>query len=335
MPRSYRGAHLARRIRRRLEQNGYPAQVRIMERPTWHPHTTEHLIETIVEDNGPHVLHHPVKIPTPSDTVDAIIERTMDIRGVPMFAIQERLDQCGHSLDKEEGFLALDRWSCDPLIVIPTKMVDVLRRRWECVMSFPYLAGNPLPGDHALYDTMHRHIEADRKRRLKDGMVKPLRIGGLFAELLRQREDGSEILMRVVPFLENALDDAVKGDAESVITVEKVTSGIPDLGMRWSIKGNQVHLKEYDRPQWSIDGDTLLLKQDLPQTLVDGLHGRNLGEVVEGLPLDPHLRINRTKLRRSPWSGVALGLFTRSVSPRELAEELKRKTQTEKARHHG
>ena len=327
MPRSYRGAHLARRIRRRLEQNGYPAEVRIIEKPAWHPHTTPFLIETRIEDNGTYILHHPVKIPTPSDTVDALIARTMEIRGVPEEAIRKRLDQCGHSLSKDEGYLALDRWSCDPMIIVPTIMLDVLRRRWDTVMSFPHPIGNSLPGDYSLPDSMHQHIEADRKRRMKDGTPKPLRIGGLFSEILRQREDGASILMRVIPFLERALDEADKGNDGSVITVEKVVSGIPDLGMRWSIKGNRVHLKDYDRPQWSITGDTLLLKQDMPQAIVESLPGRRLGDLVEGLPLDPNLTITRAVRRRSPWSGVSLGLFARATSPKELAAQLKRKTQ--------
>lgn len=327
MPRSYRGAHLVRRIRRRLEQNGYPAQVRIIEKPAWHPHTTPFLIETRIEDNGTYVLHHPAVIPTQTDKVDAIITRTMETRGVPEDAIQKRLDQCGHSLSKDEGYLALDRWSCDPIIIVPTIMLDVLRRRWDTFMSFPHPIGNSLPGDLALPESMHQHIEADRKRRLRDGSPKPLRIGGLFSEILRHREDGADILMRVVPFLERALDETVDTGDGSVITVEKVMSGIPNLGMRWSIKGNRVHLKDYDRPQWSITGDTLLLKQDMPQAIVESLRGRRLGDLVEGLPLDPNLTITRAVRRRSPWSGVSLGLMAQATSPKELAAQLKRKVQ--------
>lgn len=327
MPRSYRGAHLVRRIRRRLEQNGYPAEVRIIEKPVWHPHTTPFLIETRIEDDDTYVLHHPVKIPTPTDKVDAIIARTMEIRGVPQDAIRERLDQCGHSLSKDEGYLALDRWSCDPMIIVPTIMLDVLRRRWDTFMSFPHPTGNSLPGDYALPDSMHQQIEADRKRRLRNGSPKPLRIGGLFSEILRHHEDGADILMRVIPFLERALDEAVDTADGSVITIEKVTSGIPNLGMRWSIKGNRVHLKDYDRPQWSITGDTLLLKQDMPQAIVESLRGKHLGELVEGLPLDPNLTITRAVRRRHPWSGVSLGLLAQATSPKELAAQLKRKVQ--------
>ena len=321
---SYRGGHLVRRIRRRLEQAGYPAEVSILTKPEWHPTTTDNLIETRIEIDGEtHVLHHPAKMPTPQDKVEAIIARTMEIGGVPMSEVQKRLDQCGHSLRAEEGFLAIDRWSCDPMIVIPTSMVDVMRRRWETVMSFPHPCGQPLPGDYSLPDSMHTHIECDRKRRLPNGMIKRIRIGGLFAAFLREREDAESILMRVVPLLEDALDATDKGDAGSVITVERVTSGIPDLGMKWTIKGNHVHLKEYDRPQWSIDADTLLLKQALPQTVVDGLPGKLLGDVVEGLPFASHRMILQAKLRRSPWSGVALKISARAVSVDELMAEIK------------
>jgi len=321
---SYRGGRLVRRIRRPLEQAGYPAEVSIVPRPEWHPTTTEHLIETRIEMNGEtHVLHHPTKIPTAMDKVEAIVARTMHIGGVPMSTVQERLDQCGHSLCADGGFLALDRWSCDPIIIIPTTMVDVMRRQWETVMSFPYPMGNALPGDYSLPDRMHRHIECDRKRRLANGTVKQVRIGGLFAAFLRERNDAEEILMRVIPSLEDALDRADMGDDGSVITVERVTSGIPVLGMKWSIKGNHIHLKDYDRPQWSIDGDTLLLKQELPQTVVDGLPGRLLGEVVDGLPFNPHRMILQAKLRRPPWSGVALKISGRAVAAEELMAEIR------------
>lgn len=324
---SYRGGHLTRRIRRRLDQAGYPAEVSIIPRPDWYRMTTEQLIETRIEVDGEiHVLHHSTKMPTRHDQVERIIARTMEIEGVPMSAVQKRLDECGHSLRAEEGFLALDRWGGDPMIIIPTKMVDVMRRRWETTMFFPHPCGTPVPGDYTLPESMRLHIESDRKRRLPDGTIKQVLIGGLFAAFLREREDGEDILMRVVPFLEKALDDADKGNNGSVITVERVTSGIPDLGMQWTIKGNHIHLKDYDRPQWSINGDTLLLKQAFPQTVVDGLVGKLLGDVVEGLPLDPHRMILQAKLRKSPWSGVALKLSARAVSATELMAEIQRKT---------
>jgi hypothetical protein len=321
---SYRGGHLVRRIRRALERAGHPAEVSLVARPEWCHQTTPFLIETrLTHDGEIHVLHHAAKIPTRADAVDRIIERTLAMKGVPLSMIEERIARCGPTHDRSAGWLVLERSGSDPLLLVPTTMYDVLRRRWDMIMSFPHSCGRMVPGDTMLEPIVRTHIDADARRRDAKGDPTSVMIGGLLAEVLRRHEDGADILMRVIPSLEEALDEADKGNTSSAVTVDRVTSGAPISGMKWTLKDRLVHLKHYDRPQWSISGDTLVIKQAFPQTVVDGLIGKRLGDVIEGLPLDAELIIRRARLRRSPWSGIGLGLSAKAVHPDDLARELK------------
>jgi len=324
---SYRGGHLVRRIRRALERAGHPAEVSLVSKPEWYHQTTSFLLETRLTHEGQvHVLHHSTRIPTRTDAVDRIIERTLAMKGVPLSTIEERIARCGPTHDRSAGWLVLERSGSDPLVLVPTTMYDVLRRRWDMIMSFPHSCGSMVPGDTMLEPIVQTHIDADARRRDAKGNPTSVMIGGLFAEVLRRHEDGADILMRVIPSLEEALDEADKGNTGSAVTVDRVISGAPVLGMKWTLKDRLVHLKDYDRPQWSITGDTLVIKQAFPQTVVDGLIAKHLGDVIEGLPLDPGLVIRRARLRRSPWSGVGLGLSAKAVHPDDLARELKVRT---------
>lgn len=326
MPRKFRGAKITRRIRRKLDQQGYEADVTLIDRPEWHFGSSPNLVETRLKQNGEiHILHHSISIPATDDNVDYIVAMTQQILGVKLTTIEALKQQCGHALRKDEGFIVSERSGFDPIVHLPVSLLDILRNEHQQEVSFPSRIGKMLYNDIQAENTAQDNLTHDKKRRTSSGNPKPIRIGNLFAHFLRGREDGWDILVRVLPFLQSALSDIKTFDGGTIITVDKVATGIPVQGIRWSIKGSDVHLKDYTREQWSIDGDTLLIRSDFPQSIVDSLAGRRLGDVVEGLPLDPKLTITAAKLRKSPWKGVSLKLSGRPILPEELEKELKQK----------
>lgn len=321
--RKYKGAHLLRRIRRQLEQAGHKAEVSFISVPDWTHYPKGMLIETrITKNKAVRVLHHSVQIPATDLTIAKILNHTIMNTGQTVAQVEEILDIFGACLRREDGYLMMERLGCDPALVVPVTMIDLIGREHKMALYLPSKGKSPMPGDDRAQVMNRAHIECDQKRRDPKGRPRPVLIGNLFAHYLRHRTDGAEVLEQVLPSLAKAVDEADYGDGGSVITVLKAITGLPDQSLRWSIKERAIHIADHAHDRWEIDRDTLLIKIDLPQSVVAGLPGMKLGEVVSGLPFDPNLRISQAKLRRAPWSGVALKLKGRPICPQKLAQEL-------------
>lgn len=323
--RTYKGAHLIRRIRRQIEQAGRRAEVSLIPVPDWLEGSFDKasLIEIkTFTGSSVQVLHHSVRMPVDEINIDRIVKRSLHNDGQTVAQISDILDILGPPLRKEEGYLMMERFSCNPALVVPVRMVDLIGREHDMSLYLPSSGKHPMPGDDRAQIMNQAHFECDEKRRDASGNPRPVKVGSLFAHYLRHHPEGASILEQVIPLLAETIDNADHREGGSAVTVLQAKTGLPNAGLRWGIKDRTIHIVDHDHARWAIEKDTLLIKVDLPQSMVTGLAGKRLGDIIDGLPLDPELVVTHAKLRRSPWSGVSLKIRGTSVCPQKLAREL-------------
>ena len=322
---TYKGAHLIRRIRRQIEQTGRTAEVSLIPVPEWLNGSYDRatLIEIkIFKGSSAKILHHSVRMPVDEINIDRIVQRSMNNDGQTVAQIEEILSVFGPSLRKDEGYLMMERFSCNPALVVPVRMIDLIGREHDMSLYLPSSGRHPMPGDDRAKIMNEAHIECDTKRRDSNGRQRPVRIGALFAHYLRHHPAGASILEQVIPRLAETIDNADHRDGGSAVTVLQAKTGLPDKRLRWGIKDRTIHIVDHDHPKWAIEKDTILIKIALPQSMVTGLVGKRLSEVIDGLPFDSGLVITHAKLRRAPWSGVSLKIKGSAITPETLSDEL-------------
>lgn len=323
--RTYQGARLIRRIRRQLEQAGRRAEVSLIPVPEWLEGSFDKasLIEIkTFKGSSVQVLHHSVRMPVDEINIDRIVKRSLHNDGQTVAQIEDILDILGHPLRKDEGYLMMERFSCNPALVVPVRMIDLIGREHDMSLYLPSSGKHPMPGDGRAQIMNQAHFECDEKRRDANGNPRPVKIGSLFAHYLRHHPAGASILEQVIPRLAETIDNADHRDGGSAVTVLQAKTGLPDKRLRWGIKDRTIHIVDHDHTKWAIEKDTILIKIDLPQSMVTGLVGKRLSEAIDGLPFDPGLVITHAKLRRAPWSGVSLKIKGSAITPQMLADEL-------------
>lgn len=319
--RKYSPGHLARRVRRTLGGMGYKAAVNWIDRPSYSTTMPERIMETrVLRDGAVHIMHHSSCVPgTDVDVyriVHALTEGEPGVREDEIAAVRARY---GEAVRKGDGMWSLvTRYhggvDARMRILVPVDLLDLLGRVHPMVIDW---SG---PAEFRTHSWATRHLDCDRSRRDVKGGPKGVRVGGGLAAVLRSRVDGLERAARLFEDVAATMSKADLGDDMSEVTIVMMRGG--DDEVRWRISGREIHVDGYRVPGGEVTGDRVSLDQTLPEQIAVAMAGRPLGELVEGLPLDPAIVVKEARTRRRPRPGTTLRLSVRPIAIEDLVKEL-------------
>ena len=325
MPKRYKGAHFLRRIRRPIEAQGYTLELRFVESII----NDNQMLETILSENGSsesYLAHRWVgKGAWDQNFIDSMITAITTHKGLTQSEIDQVRSRFGLCINDNSPFRIEVRHGVRPLFHQYATFIDVLGREVDQIVMLPLAGESSFYGDLEVEATFQTMLDLTAKRRGKNGSSKPILIGPLFANFLRSRQDAIKIIPQIIPMLKNVYEEQSKSWDGDEITIDRITTGMPNKGLKWEISGRNIHLTYSTDALWSIEKDTLIVHADIPETMIVRLVGAKIGDAFSGLPFDPDLRILSAKSRKRPKGSIALKLKGKPISPESLLLEINSK----------
>lgn len=321
MPKRYSDGHFLRRIRRTLMPDGLARDIRLVPKPVLGSSSSLRVVEikTTVTDGSVVIRHHNTGTPgTPAD-VERICAEHREAPGVNLKDVQTVLSEVGKSLiaGNDPGY-AVMRYSSEFPLMLHVEVVhyDIACRPHQRCTAIPLIGQVPSYWQKNI-DLHQLELELDLKRRGRSGQPPKLMIDGGLAALIRQSKDAVQTLAKIKSALEAYVDQAAYNDDHSVITIDTVNFTVDGISITAGQRG--LRLKNHHIGRAVINGKTITLPQQLPETVLVAISGKKLHQIVSPAPLRGDATILSAQSRAR---GTALTLKLKSVTYDELMREI-------------
>lgn len=325
MPKKLKRCRLLRRIRLAIEAQERVCEVRFIPMPEWLSSQNDELIETITIIGGKrHILHHHYGTGS-INWAETIASKAINIIGASNAQIAKIITDLGPAYDPEIGYIVEECMGMNPSFRSKAKFVDLIRRKHLMDVRIPIDVGLPNVYENDARRFVYNEINYSRSRTKSDGYPKPIMVSPLCAHFLREHPEGlsmAELLME--KFSEDIHNIYVNSNSrtEGLISVTKAVAEFKGHDIKFDIENSTINARLIDT-QWTMSGNVLKIKAQLPETIIATLPGKKLNQLVEGMPYfgDHIIKEARSLKTATKWTSITLE--GKKVEFNHLLEKLK------------
>jgi len=327
MDKPLKRCRLLRRIRLAIEKSGLQCEVRFIPMPEWLSSKNVDMIETVViKDEKRHVLHHHYGTGS-IHWAETIAHKVINIHGASSAQIAKVITDLGPAYDPVIGYIIEESMGMNPSFRTLAQFVDLIGRQHVIDTRYPIDLGLSNIYERETKMFMVNQINSNWSRIQKDGTPKPIMVSPLCAHFLLEYPEGLSLAEQLMPKFSADLENIYGNSSDrsqGLISIEKAIAEFKDHDIKFDIENCTINARLIET-QWTMSGNVLKIKAQLPETILVTLPGKKLNQLIEGMPFFNQLTIKEARSLKSPKGWISITLEGKKVKFNHLLEKLRQR----------
>jgi len=152
-------------------------------------------------------------------------------------------------------------------------------------------------------------------------------VSPLCAHFLLEYPEGLSLAEQLMPKFSADLENIYGNSSDrsqGLISIEKAIAEFKDHDIKFDIENCTINARLIET-QWTMSGNVLKIKAQLPETILVTLPGKKLNQLIEGMPFFNQLTIKEARSLKSPKGWISITLEGKKVKFNHLLEKLRQR----------